>query len=46
MEKMKFKGSRNYGNVYINSDKSIQQRIMESNMRVIAETVGHGVLDS
>jgi hypothetical protein len=42
--KKKLRESRNFQNVYITSDKSLQQRIFESNMRVLAETVGDGQL--
>ena len=42
--KKKLKDSRRFANVYIMSDKPLQQRIFESNMRVLVDTVGNGRL--
>ncbi len=43
-EKKNLRDSRNYKNVYVESDKPLQQRILESNMKLLVDTVGEGQL--
>lgn len=42
--KKRLKDTKNFSRVYISSDKTLQQRIFESNMRVLAESVGDNEL--